>query len=275
MRKFLVSLLAFSLLVATPNIAFGAPKSKALKVTKAFQNLLSTSDDGLSALESEYESQIDILDAALAAATATANLQLQTDLAAASSLYTPQINSSNKKVEDAKKIIDEANKLAEEADMLNAQVLDYTDELLELEDSLKKLTKASESLINFGELTIGKWNQLIERISILPTNLQSALKKSNDYKSARKVMNQVSSMLLSKEKLDKQINKINRPSQIYAIAITYAALEVGTSQLTSFNKSVKNLNKIIPIFVCQKDLTTLSASKTGKCDKGFLKISTL
>jgi len=102
MRKFLVSLLAFSLLVATPNISTGALKSKALKVTIAFQNLLSTSDDGLSALEGEYESQIDILDAALAAATATADLQLQTDLAAASSLYTPQINSSNKKVEDAK-----------------------------------------------------------------------------------------------------------------------------------------------------------------------------
>jgi hypothetical protein len=82
----------------TPN-AQAATNPKA--VTAAFTKVLSATDNSLEALELKYEEDIDALDAALSAATKSADSALDQDLLAATNLYAPQIAAANKKAADS------------------------------------------------------------------------------------------------------------------------------------------------------------------------------
>jgi hypothetical protein len=82
----------------TPN-AQAATNPKA--VTAAFTKVLSATDNSLEALELKYESDIDALDAALASSTIAASETYDSEMKAATSLYSPQISASNKKTLDA------------------------------------------------------------------------------------------------------------------------------------------------------------------------------
>lgn len=103
MKKLLVSLITLSLAFALPTQATAATKqSKFQQVNKTFQALLTDGNDALDALEAEYEKNTDALDAALLAATQSAEVTSLNEILAATTLYTPQIAASTKKIEDAK-----------------------------------------------------------------------------------------------------------------------------------------------------------------------------
>jgi hypothetical protein len=103
MKKSLVSLIVLSLAVAVPTQATAATKqSKFQQVNKTFQALLTDGNDAIDALEAEYEKNIDALDAALLAATQAAEVASLNEILASTTLYTPQIAASTKKIEDAK-----------------------------------------------------------------------------------------------------------------------------------------------------------------------------
>ena len=103
MRKSLVSLIALSLAFALPMQATAATKqSKFQQVNKIFQALLTDGNDALDALEAEFEKNIDSLDAVLLAVTQSAEVTSLNEILAATTLYTPQIAASTKKIDDAK-----------------------------------------------------------------------------------------------------------------------------------------------------------------------------
>ncbi|CAN2174260.1 hypothetical protein MCETARE7_00129 [Candidatus Nanopelagicaceae bacterium] len=108
MRKIGI-LLTLGLVVSLAPTAQAATNPKA--VTAAFTKALSATDDSLEALELKYESDIDALDAALAAATKSADSTLDQDLLAATNLYAPQIAAANKKADDAKVTYEANNKV--------------------------------------------------------------------------------------------------------------------------------------------------------------------
>jgi hypothetical protein len=85
--------------------------TKATTVTAAFKNLLNTTGDSLDSLEQKYESEIDALDATLAAATKSAEDNYNRDLLSATNLYAPQITAANKKADDAKTSYESNNKV--------------------------------------------------------------------------------------------------------------------------------------------------------------------
>ena len=103
MKKLLVSLIALSLAFALPMQVTAATKqSKFQQVNKTFQALLTDGNDALDALEAEYEKNIDALDAALLLTTQSAEVTSLNEILAATTLYTPQIVASTKKIDDAK-----------------------------------------------------------------------------------------------------------------------------------------------------------------------------
>jgi hypothetical protein len=102
-------LLTLGLVVGLAASAQAATNPKA--VTAAFNKVLSATDNSLEALELKYESDIDALDAALAAATKSADSTLDQDLLAATNLYAPQIMAANKKADDAKATYEANNKV--------------------------------------------------------------------------------------------------------------------------------------------------------------------
>jgi hypothetical protein len=102
-------LLTLGLVVSLFPSAQAATNPKA--VTAAFNKVLAATDNSLEALEMKYESEIDALDAALAAATKSADSTLDQDLLAATNLYAPQITAANKKADDAKTIYEANNKV--------------------------------------------------------------------------------------------------------------------------------------------------------------------
>ena len=108
MRKIGI-LLTLGLVVSLSPSAQAATNPKA--VTAAFNKVLSATDNSLEALELKYESDIDALDAALAAATKSADSTLDQDLLAASNLYAPQIASANKKAADSLSLFNASNKV--------------------------------------------------------------------------------------------------------------------------------------------------------------------
>ncbi len=99
MRKIGI-LLTLGLVVSLAPNAQAATNPKA--VTAAFTKVLSATDNSLEALELKYEADIDALDAALTAATKTADATLATEIQAATDLYAPQISAANQKLEAAK-----------------------------------------------------------------------------------------------------------------------------------------------------------------------------
>ena len=108
MRKIGILLTLGLVLGLLPN-AQAATNPKA--VTAAFTKVLSATDNSLEALEQKYESDIDLLDAALAAATKSADSTLDQDLLAATNLYAPQLVAANKKADDSKATYEANNKV--------------------------------------------------------------------------------------------------------------------------------------------------------------------
>ena len=76
--------------------------AKPTVVTAAFKNLLSVTADSIDQLDQKYESDVDLLDAALANATISANGTYDQEIQAASNLYAPQISASTQKMTDAR-----------------------------------------------------------------------------------------------------------------------------------------------------------------------------
>jgi hypothetical protein len=109
MRK--VPALALIFALALVGLTPASAATKATTVTAAFKNLLNLTGDSLDSLEQKYESDIDALDATLAATTQSADDTYNKDLLAATNLYAPQITAANKKAEDAKLSYESNNKV--------------------------------------------------------------------------------------------------------------------------------------------------------------------
>lgn len=116
MRKVSLLLVLGISLSLTPN-AQAATNPKA--VTAAFTKVLSATDNSLEALELKYESDIDLLDNTLAAAIKEADASLDRELQAATTLFAPQIQAANKKVDEAKTTFLANNKLIIQRSLFN------------------------------------------------------------------------------------------------------------------------------------------------------------
>lgn len=156
------SVLALVLALSITGLAPAKAATKAQTVQMAFRTLLNTTDDSLDALEQKYESDIDALDAALAASTKSADDTYNQDLLAATNLYAPQIAAANKKAEDAKTSYEANNKVrlttgffGGDAERLN-NVLDCLPARVEaVFKILKRNCAAVEGIPTFGERGYG------------------------------------------------------------------------------------------------------------------------
>ncbi len=136
--------------------------TNAKSVAAAFTKVLSATDNSLEALDQKYESDIDLLDAALAAATKSADSTLDQDLLAATNLYAPQIAAANKKAADAKATYEANNKVrlttgffGGDADRLGWALDCLPARVTAVGKILKRQCGAVEGIPTFGEMGYG------------------------------------------------------------------------------------------------------------------------
>jgi DNA repair exonuclease SbcCD ATPase subunit len=174
----------------------------------------------------------------------------------------------------ANREIDTANKLAQGADALNAEIQDITDELSATESQLSDLVEATNYFNDYESNSIEQIDLLKERIGMLPATLQSTLKKSNDFKALASFQRQVETVLKSKDSILDSFTGVKRPSQITPSINSMNSLKSQLPSLNTLKRNLQALDKKIPAVVCQKGSLVVSASKTGKCAKGFEPIPT-
>ena len=107
-RQQIVGLIVISLVLSGTS-ASAAPK--AITVATAFKNLLTATSNSLDSLEQKYEADIDALDAALVAATKSADDTYDQELLAATNLYAPLIAAANKNADFWKSQYEPNNKV--------------------------------------------------------------------------------------------------------------------------------------------------------------------
>lgn len=167
-----------------------------------------------------------------------------------------------------------ANNLAEEADVLTAKMLDITDELSGTESLLTQLLEADNYFNDFESSSIEQIDLVKERVGMLPATLQSTLKRSIDFRALTTFQRQVDTVLNSKEAILESFAGIKRPSQITPTINSINTLKSQLPSLNTLKKNLQALEKKIPAVVCQKGSLVVSASKTGRCAKGFETIPT-
>ena len=177
-------------------------------------------------------------------------------------------------VSGANTITTQANLFAENADSLVAQMQDLTDVLTGTEKRFTTLSKILESLNRAEEEVLIPWSNLLERLTILPVSFQSTIKKSQNYKLSLNYVAVLQKVLNSRDAQIEVLSSIEDPAKLTSVITKLSGLSVSLSQMASFKKNVIGINKLIPLYVCQKGTLTVLASKTGKCASGFEQIPT-
>jgi hypothetical protein len=176
--------------------------------------------------------------------------------------------------EQANTITSTANLYAENADALVAEIQDISDSLAATEKLFTKLASQLEQLNLIETNILEPWTTLTDKLAILPSNSQSSIKKSQNYKLAANYVAQSQKILASRDVQIENLSEIDNSTKLGAVISGLGNLKVSPAQVSSFNKYLNAINKVIPAKVCQKGSLTLLASKSGKCAKGFELIPT-
>lgn len=179
-----------------------------------------------------------------------------------------------KTVDAANRETSVANKLAEEADALTSEIQGIADELSATESLLSDLVEATNFFSDYESSSIEQIDLIKERIGMLPTALQTTLKKSKEFKSLVTFQMQVEAVVNSKESILEVFTGVKRPSQITPTINSINSLKSQLPSLSVLKRNTQTLEKKIPAVVCQKGSLVVSASKTGKCARGFESIPT-
>jgi len=186
------------------------------------------------------------------------------------------LNPSQVRTTDAaNKITEQSNLFAEDADILVAQIQDITDELSGTDELFSSIITNLEPLVDAESEVIEAWDILIQRLALLPKTSQGAIQKSQGYKSSTVFVEQLRKTLTSRDALLEKLSDLKDPRKLKTIASQFATLQVNTTQLLAFERSLVSINKSIPSKVCSKGSQTVLTSKSGTCPAGFKKVSTL
>ena len=180
-----------------------------------------------------------------------------------------------KTAEQANAITTTANLYAENSDALVAEIQDIADSLAATNKPLSIMVTHLKPLNLIESEVIDEWNNLLERISLLPSNSQISIKKSQNYKQAKALVVQTQKLIDSRDAQLDILGAIDEPLKLNSVIDALSNLKVSSTQITTFKKSVLAISKLIPANVCQKGALVVLASKSGKCAKGFELIPTL
>ena len=169
----------------------------------------------------------------------------------------------------------EIHRYAEKSDALVAEIQDIADSLTATNTLLSRVVTLLRPLNLVESEVIDKWNNLLERISLLPSSSQISIKKSQNYKLATSFVAQTQKLIDSRDAQLDILGAVDEPLKLNSIIGALGNLKVSSTQVATFKKSVIAINKLIPANVCQKGALVVLASKSGKCSKGFELIPTL
>jgi hypothetical protein len=282
-----VGLIVISLILSGES---ASAATKATSVTAAFKNLLTATSKSLESLEQKYGADIDALDAALVAATKSADDTYNKDLLAITNLYAPQIVAANKRAENAKATYEANNKILlttgffAENDRLNALLdclppKDYFAGKL-----LKRYCAAVDGIPTFGTTGYGgeDWQKGdittialrnaddkyvaigIEKGYIIPVNLVAFDSSRSAYKQA--LTDSANLSTLDSRARESAENKRDN-------AVGYAA-ELNQSAKTKIEPTYRNAKQKLEVQISAANSAIRAAKRAGKnssvFDKAFV-----
>ena len=170
--------------------------------------------------------------------------------------------------------LDEANLYAEKADEFVASIMDFTDELSNLETQFDEYAITIAKANDLDEDVIEAWTALQDTLLILPKSLSLAIKKNSNYLSSSKIVTKSNSVLKNRDLILAKFESVKQVADLGSIKIQLISLNVAIPSMTAFKKSMAAVDKLIPPSVCVRGSTVVSATKTGKCAKGFESVPT-
>jgi hypothetical protein len=160
---------------------------------------------------------------------------------------------------------------------LNSYLKSITDITNDLESSLKifadlstRMSNAQNASNNNREL----FNQLSAKMKLLPSSLQSKLKKMPQYV-------QIVNGLNLKRKFDAALEVQNTSSEdisdkqtLNNFLASFKLFETRYKDFISIATNIEDLELLIPDYVCIKGKVSTLTSKSGTCPKGYVKTAT-
>ncbi len=180
-----------------------------------------------------------------------------------------------KTIDAANRMTDQANLFAEDADSLVVQIQDITDELSATEEVFSSIVKSLTPLLVAESDVLEAWDILNERLALLPKTSQSAIQKSQGYKSSTVFVEQIRKTLSLRDSLLEKLSDLKDPRKLKTLASQFAMLKISATQLLAFERSLVSINRVIPTNVCSKGLHSVLTSKSGTCPSGYKKVPTL
>ena len=162
----------------------------------------------------------------------------------------------------------------EKADEFVASIMDFTDELSNLETQFDEYAITIAKANDLDEDVIEAWTALQDTLLILPKSLSLAIKKNSNYLSSSKIVTKSNSVLKNRDLILAKFESVKQVADLGSIKIQLISLNVAIPSMTAFKKSMAAVDKLIPPSVCVRGSTVVSATKTGKCAKGFESVPT-
>lgn len=205
-----------------------------------------------------------------------------------STIYGGSCDSINQKIENVKSnftstnisssdtanLINKLNEFSSNLNSYHKSVIDITNDL---ENSLKiftDLSKRVSNALNASDTSRVLFNELTIRIKLLPSNLQSKIRKMPKYSqiinglnlerkfnSALETQNSLSQDIADKESLSNFLNSFKIFEERYKDFLTIPT-------------NIEDLDLLIPDYVCIKGKVSALTSKSGFCPKGYVKTAT-
>jgi hypothetical protein len=170
--------------------------------------------------------------------------------------------------------LDEANIFAEKADEYVASLQDFTDELSNLEVQFDEYSITINKANRLDEDVIETWQALQDTLLILPKSVSLSIKKNPNYLAASKIVAKSNLALQTRDSILSKLESVEQIRDLGTIKLQLISLSVAMPSLTTFKKSMAAVDKLVPQSVCVRGSTVVSATKAGKCARGFESVPT-
>ena len=170
--------------------------------------------------------------------------------------------------------LDEANIFAEKADEYVASLQDFTDELSNLEVQFDEYSITINKANRLDEDVIETWQALQDTLLILPKSVSLSIKKNPNYLAASKIVAKSNLVLQTRDSILSKLESVEQIRDLGTIKLQLISLSVAMPSLTTFKKSMAAVDKLVPQSVCVRGSTVVSATKAGKCARGFESVPT-
>ena len=206
----------------------------------------------------------------------------------ASTIYGGQCDSINRKIDSVKTIFANTSRTGTDtsglistldnfASSLNGYYSSVIDITSDLKSSLKVFSELNTRMTAAQNASItnrDSFSSFSAKLKLLPTSLQSSIKKKTQYAEVVNGMNLERKFDVALKTQQSLSNDIGDKQALNAFFSSFKVFETRYKDFLMVGAKLEELHLLIPDYVCIKGKTSVLLLKTGKCAKGFVKTAT-